>query len=231
MAVLSTLAAQARDWCLTGRDLLFPEAPETGRPARPIEPPFCQRCGEPFYGDLDLAFSCTNCGRRPWSLEWARAGFIAEGAVRDAIHAFKYGGHYHQVTRLGAWLDQAYEAHASAGGWDALVPVPLHPLRRRERGFNQSAELARELSRKRWIPMRPCLNRSKETVSQARQGRAARLRNLRNAFNLKSRFDVRGQNLLLIDDVFTTGATADACAHALRKVGAARVCVLTVARG
>jgi competence protein ComFC len=230
VAVLSTLAAQARGWGLTGLGLLFPEAPE-GRPARRIEAPFCQRCGEPFYGDLDLAFSCTNCGRRAWSLEWARAGFIAEGTVREAIHGFKYGRHYYQITRLGEWLDLAYEAHASAGGWDALVPVPLHPRRRRERGFNQSAELARQLSRSRKIPIRDCLRRRKETAVQARQVRAARLRNLRNAFDLKSRFDVAGQHLLLIDDVFTTGATADACAHALRKAGAARVCVLTVARG
>ena len=115
--------------------------------------------------------------------------------------------------------------------WDALVPIPLHPARRRERGFNQSAEIARWLGAKVGLRVEEGLIRVKPTPPQARLRRTERLRNLRGALALAPGFDPRGQRLLLCDDVFTTGATADACARVLKKEGADEVAALTVARG
>ncbi len=114
--------------------------------------------------------------------------------------------------------------------WDAIVPVPLYHRRRRERGFNQAAELAQGLGSKRKIRVMDCLYRYRETISQTKLERQARLENMADAFQLKQRFDVRGAHLLVIDDVFTTGATVNACAHALVQAGAGQLAVLTVAR-
>jgi ComF family protein len=114
--------------------------------------------------------------------------------------------------------------------WQALVPVPLYHRRRRERGFNQASEIARGLAAKRKVPVLDCLYRYRETVSQAKLDRKSRWENMNGAFRLKQRFDVKGLNLLLIDDVFTTGATVNACAQALAQAGASQLAVLTIAR-
>jgi competence protein ComFC len=150
--------------------------------------------------------------------------------VLEAIIGFKYHEQYYQRDRLIGWLAEAYDRHAGAGPWHALVPVPLYHRRRRERGFNQALELARGLGRKRRLPVWNCLRRGRETLSQTDLERAARWENMTGAFRAKAGFDVRGRNLLLIDDVFTTGATTDACAQVLVRAGAGQVAVLTVAR-
>jgi ComF family protein len=181
-------------------------------------------------------FVCTNCQERRWVLAWARAEYRAEGAVRTAIHAFKYNGDYFWLDQLTDWLEEGYRDWAAMESWDALVPVPLYWTREWRRGFNQARELAQELSRRVKVPCQDVLTRSRATGKQARLERAGRLRNMRRAFRLKKswwgrRFDVEGKSLLIIDDVFTTGATAEACARVLQQYGAKRVAVLTVARG
>jgi ComF family protein len=128
------------------------------------------------------------------------------------------------------WLTEAYDRHARAESWDALVPVPLHHRRHRARGFNQACEISRGLGANRLIRVLNCLYRYRETVSQTKLNRAARWENMAGAFRLKPGFDVRGMNLLLVDDVFTTGATVNACAQVLAKAGAGSLAVLTVAR-
>jgi len=110
------------------------------------------------------------------------------------------------------------------------VPVPLYHRRHRERGFNQALEIASGLAFKRKIPVLNCLYRYRETVSQTKLDRTARWENMAGAFRMKPRFDVKGRHLLVIDDVFTTGATVNACAHALDQAGARRLAVLTIAR-
>jgi ComF family protein len=162
--------------------------------------------------------------------------YRAEGVVRKSIHDFKYEGRFYWVKVLTQWLEEGFNAWAGSEPWDALVPVPLHVLRLRERGFNQARELARTLGQRVSLPCWDVLVRNKETTSQTYLERHQRLRNMRKAFHLKQpdwwgRFDVEGKNLLIIDDVFTTGATTDACARVLRKHGAARVAALTIARG
>jgi ComF family protein len=108
--------------------------------------------------------------------------------------------------------------------------VPLYHRRHRERGFNQAAEIAYGLTSERRVPVWNCLYRYRETLSQTKLDRNARWENMANAFRMKRGFDVTGRNLLVIDDVFTTGATVNACAEALAEAGASRLAVLTIAR-
>jgi ComF family protein len=212
-------------------ELLWPRPRLSTQGVPRVGHPLCERCGEPFVGDITSTFICTNCWKRTWSLEWARATYRAEGIVRESIHRMKYQGDYSLLEPLTDWLEEGYEEWARLIVWDALVPVPLHPRRFRERGFNQAAELARRLGERQGLQVWDCLKRTEQTDTQAKLSRAARLRNLRRAFELKKPFDVRGKALLIIDDVFTTGATTDRCARVLREGGAAYVACLTVARG
>jgi ComF family protein len=197
-----------------------------------IERPFCRQCGYPYPAlPRDGAvFVCDHCVEKKWHFQWARAGYRTEGQVREAIIGFKYGDQYYQRARLVDWLTEVFDEYARAGRWDALVPVPLYHRRRRERGFNQAAEIASGLAGKRKIRVLDCLYRYRETVSQTKLERTARWENMTGAFRLKRGFDVGGCNLLIIDDVFTTGATVNACAQALAQAGAGDLAVLTVAR-
>jgi ComF family protein len=192
----------------------------------------CQQCGYPYPGleSSDTPFICPHCVDRKWYFKWARSGFPTEGQIREAIIGFKYQDQYYQRGRLIQWLTETFDDYAQSGPWHALVPVPLYHRRRRERGFNQASELARGVAMKRQIPVLECLYRYRETVSQTKLERAARWENMSGAFQMKRGFDVRGQNLLIVDDVFTTGATVNACAQALAEAGAGQLAVLTVAR-
>ena len=173
---------------------------------------------------------CEKCVKHRWYFQWARATHRTKGQVLEAVVGFKYADQYYQYGRLVDWLTEAYDRHARAEAWDALVPVPLYHRRHRERGFNQANELARGLAKKRKLRVLDCLYRSRETVTQTKLAQNARWENMADAFQLKRGFDVAGLNLLVIDDVFTTGATTNACAQVLAKAGAESLAVLTVAR-
>jgi ComF family protein len=114
---------------------------------------------------------------------------------------------------------------------DAIVPVPLHPARRRERGFNQAEALAKWVAKRTAIPVLDCIERRSYTLTQTQFDRSERMRNLRNAFALRKNSAVVGKNLVLLDDVLTTGSTLHECAVVLRKAGAESVRAITVARG
>jgi ComF family protein len=219
-----------REWASTLLDLTFPEHPLPGSAPERVTAPYCSHCGDPFEGDVSDHFECYKCAGRTSYFSWARSAYRAAGQVREAVHGFKYEGQFFQRRQLIEWLEHGFSDHAVAISWEALVPVPLHPLRRRERGFNQSLELAQGLGRSRSLPVWDCLQRQRETSSQTSFDREQRWRNLRDAFAFKPGFDVQGKDLLLIDDVYTTGATCESCARTLRQAGAATVGVLTVAR-
>ena len=221
-----------RDWLGSFVDLVYPVEPLQGELPE-LKAPFCDRCGESFSGDIINPFNCSNCRGRKWSLSKARAAYRADGEVRELIHQFKYEEKFHHLPQLGKWIEEGFGRFFIDGGekWDALVPVPLYPLRRRERGFNQAEELAEWLGKRRGLPVWKALERVKMTQIQAKLRRSERLKNQRGAFDLKRGFDVSGRRLLIIDDVFTTGATVDACARVLCSQGAACVAALTVARG
>jgi ComF family protein len=148
--------------------------------------------------------------------------------VRECIHALKYGGQRRHAAVLAAIAAPAFAALPRP---DAVVPVPLHPARERERGFNQSALIARHLTAGSGIPVRSgWLVRARDTPPQVGRDLVARRANVDGAFTCPDPEAIRGQRIVILDDVATTGATLDACAAALRAAGAASISALVVAR-
>ena len=151
--------------------------------------------------------------------------------VRELIHRFKYQGHFYLRHQLAAWMAEGLaDARLRHPPAEALVPVPLHAARQREREFNQAEVLAREVSARAGLPVENLLRRTRYTSTQTQLDRDERMENLRGAFCLRQHAEVSGRHLLLIDDVFTTGSTVEECARVLLESGAASVRVLTVAR-
>lgn len=196
-----------------------------------IAAPFCQICSEPFEGRIDNTFSCPNCRERNFHFGCAVASYRFQGVVRDLILRFKYQGKLHLRHVLAGWLADNLADARLQHPFDRIVPVPLHPTRERERGFNQARILAELLARQTGAPVCHDLKRIRYTTTQTRFDRETRIENLRNAFRLRPSGDVRNLHLLLIDDVFTTGSTVDECARVLMEAGAASVRVVAVARG
>jgi ComF family protein len=147
--------------------------------------------------------------------------------LRELIHLFKYGRVATLARPLGDLMASALPRDER---FDAVAPVPLHWRRQWQRGFNQSELLARSLSRRTALPLIGALRRSHSTAIQAGLSNTARRRNVSKAFHCRRPDAVAGKRILLIDDVMTTGATAAACAAVLKRAGAARVALLTVAR-
>ena len=156
----------------------------------------------------------------------------SRGILRDLIHRFKYRGEVWVGDLLSDFLTQGLlDPRLNGCSFDAVVPVPLHPLRRREREFNQAEVLSRELTRKSKLAFCEALVRVRYTVTQTHFDRRRRMQNLRDAFKLRRNATVQGKDLLLVDDVLTTGSTLDECARVLLTAGARSVRALTVARG
>jgi ComF family protein len=207
---------------------------ECGRELPRVQPPFCQVCSQPFSGAFSDTFTCFNCEERHFRFDCAVTPYLSLDNVREIIHQFKYSHHQRLRHLLSRWLAEAMDdARLKTRPFDAIVPVPLHPARLRERGFNQAGVLAELLSKKTGIPVAQHLRRIRYTSAQALLERTERLVNLRNAFQVPpgQLASVKNRHFLLIDDVFTTGTTVDECAATLKKAGARSVCVATVARG
>lgn len=150
-----------------------------------------------------------------------------EGTLRTLIHLFKYSGMKPLAEPLGVLLDRVLPPELE---FDAVVPVPLHWRKKWSRGFNQAELLARHVARQRHIPVLNALRRKRSTATQAGLANAGRRRNVAGAFTERSARAIRGKRILLIDDVMTTGATANACAGVLKRCGAKSVSLLTLAR-
>jgi ComF family protein len=196
-----------------------------------IAPPFCEKCSEPFEGSINTAFSCANCAHRTIHFTAAVAAYRGRGIVRDVIHEFKYNRQIHLRHLVARWLRAALDDdRLRSQQCDVMVPVPLHPARQRERGFNQASLLAELLSGHTSIPCRPLLKRIRYTTTQTALDRSERMENLHNAFRLRKNADVRGLRVLLIDDVLTTGSTLSECARVLNRAGATSVHAATAAR-
>jgi len=173
-----------------------------------------------------------NCGDRELHFDFATSAYRSRGVVRDLIHNFKYNKQLHLRHPLGRMLSRGFaDPRVQARGIDGIVPVPLHSAREREREFNQAAVLASVASGRLGIPVLNALKRVRYTVTQTHFHREERFENLDGAFALRSRAEVCGKNLALVDDVLTTGSTADACARILKEAGASAVVVITAARG
>jgi len=188
--------------------------------------PLCDRCGDPLpFRPLDGSVPrCTRC-LVPGPIRRARAAGIYDGSLKAIIHAFKYDGRRSIARPLAALMrSRGNDLIARAA---AAVPVPLHPSRRRHRGFNQADDLARHLG----LRVVPALRRIRATATQADLPAARRQANVRGAFELtRAGIALRGEVVLLVDDVSTTGSTLDACGRALSEGGVAEVRALTAAR-
>jgi ComF family protein len=159
------------------------------------------------------------------------AAYRSRGIVRQLVHEFKYRNQIHLRHLIARWLGVALEDPRLSGErFDIIVPVPLHPARERERGFNQAALLAELFGLRTSIPVKPMLQRIRYTTTQTAFDRAERMENLHNAFRLRKKGDVRGLRVLLIDDVLTTGSTLSECARVLKRAGAISVHAATAAR-
>jgi competence protein ComFC len=197
-----------------------------------IEPPFCSRCGLPFEGEITQEFECPNCREAEWEFMSARSAVVAKDKMLEVIHGYKYSRALWFEPFLAELLIQRAQPQLRKDDWDWIVPVPLHPAKQREREFNQAETLGAWLSRATQIPMSThWLRRTVPTQSQTLLSREERLANMRKAFGFKGKQPLHGERIVLVDDVFTTGATTGACARILRAAGAGDICVWTVARG
>lgn len=198
------------------------------RSIRPLTPPLCDRCGDPLptWRSISVPLArCPRCRRTRREVDRARAIGAYDGALRAVIHALKYEGRRSLARPLAALM--RLRGEEVLAGADFLVPVPLHASRRRERGFNQAADLAHHLG----LPVSRALIRVRPTDAQTGLPAAQRHRNVRQAFAVAPRSrTVAGGIVVLIDDVSTTGATLDACARVLKDAGACEVRALTAAR-
>jgi ComF family protein len=195
-----------------------------------ITPPCCVRCGDALSAWRSADPLCARCRRRPPPFAIARSAGRYDGSLRQIVHAFKYGRRRLLAPPLGALLREA--GSDILAGADAVIPVPLHPVRAWHRGFNQADDLARQLGPPVW----PVLARTRHGPPQAGLPAARRHANVRAAFSIsrlrgwRYRRALRNSVVVLVDDVMTTGATMEACGRALVEAGARRVRVLTVAR-
>lgn len=204
-----------------------------------LEPPFCHRCGVPIGEGHRLCEPC-EAGEVPpfaWSQTLGRYG----GRLRDAIHRFKYDGKTALALPLGKLLADSLDAppspllRSSQGEsltFDVVVPVPLHPARYRQRGFNQSELLAKIVAQQRgWLLDTQGLQRVRRTRPQANLVRTDRVHNVLDAFTCQPLQRYAGKSVLIIDDVLTTGSTMREVARTIQEAGAERVCIVALARG
>jgi ComF family protein len=197
-----------------------------------IKEPICDRCGLPFGGEITASFECANCRETRLWFSHARSVVVANQLMLEIIHRYKYSRALWFEPFLGNLFANAGGPALRNQSWDAILPVPLHPAKRREREFNQAERLARHLGKAAGLPMEArALRRVKPTETQTRLNRAARADNVREAFQVAQPALVKGKRLVLVDDVFTTGATTNECARALHRAGAGAICVWTLARG
>ena len=194
---------------------------------RDLPEPRCPACGGALAGVLGACGECLAAAERPWLR--AVSVFPFQDAPRELVHRFKYQDQPWLARFLGGRLAANWHRHGGGHRPDAVVPVPLHPWREFRRGYNQAELLARELARALDCPLRSWLHRRRWTRQQARLDHAARQQNMRGVFRATP-LPAGRPAVLLVDDVFTTGATLEAAARELLAAGAGSVRVATIAR-
>jgi ComF family protein len=194
------------------------------------EPPVCPICGHERVTSPERCPLCGQ-GRGPHALDGIRAAVVYEGAARQAVLALKFRGQRRIAEPLGKMLAEVCQREQVPV--DMIVPVPLHPVRKRQRGYNQAALLAKHCAAHLGVPMRnDLLTRSRDTAPQASLPAAERHANVANAFALSpnAKSALAGKHIVLIDDVTTTGSTLDAAANALRAGTPASIWGIVLAR-
>lgn len=233
-------AAEHEAWHRRLRGLIKPlVCPSCTKDIRIVESPICHCCGAMFKSREGKDHLCGDCLESPKKFTIARSPGIYDGALMEVIHRLKYHNKIQLAGPMELFLFEYFLDTFDPETVDGIIPVPLHPRRMRQRGFNQSYLLVRHWEQwavscgaGRFVKKvrRDILFRKRWTPPQTGLGRKARLKNLNNAFGIADRKRVRGKRLLLVDDVYTTGATVGACAKVLMASGAEQVQVLTLAR-
>jgi ComF family protein len=239
------LIGAARAGLRRASDLLFPPGcPACGRMTaahgalcqacwvdiRFIERPYCEVLGRPFAHDLGAGFLSAEAIADPPDFGRLRSVCVFDGAGRRLVHALKYRDHTELAPMMARWMARA--GVDLVAGCEVIVPIPLHRFRLVSRRFNQAADLARALSAQVGRPMLPdVLRRRRRTLQQVGLDKAAREANMKGAFEVTpaGRAALFGRRVLLIDDVYTTGATVSAATRTLKRAGATSVDVLTFA--
>jgi len=198
---------------------------------RLVQPPYCLLCGDPAQGDLPTTYFCRSCSKRKPYFDCARSAAVYAGLTKNMILDFKYRGAVWLSTDLGQLMLACLHTHFHAPHIDCVTYVPLHKTRERQRTYNQSCLLAGEIADRLDGKVADCLERVQVTESQTHLTAAEREANVRDKFAVKRSYVLKGQRVLLVDDVMTTGATVNECARVLKESGAREVLVLTVARG
>jgi ComF family protein len=205
----------------------------------PIESPICSTCGIVFKSRVGEDHVCGECLSTPKSFGMARSAGVYDQVVMAAIHCLKYNGKIQLARPLGMLLFFIFCRFWNENRPDLIIPVPLHNKKLRRRGFNPSFLLVREWGSfaralEDGFPVIPVsddvLLRTRWTKSQTGLGRKERLKNIKDAFDVNDSSRINGKKILLIDDVYTTGATAIECSKVLLAAGASNVDVLTLAR-
>lgn len=195
-----------------------------------IMSPLCTVCGIPFTGVGDDHI-CGKCLTHPPHFDCARAHLLYEGPARDMIHSFKYQHRTHLRRPLALLALKGMTDFITQQAPDVIIPVPLHRSRLRKRGFNQAVLLGNLFSSRLAIPMLVNgLIRTRQTEPQIDLSAEERRNNVKGAFSTARPADVAGKQILLLDDVMTTGSTVNECAKELKKAGSSSVLVVTIAR-
>lgn len=209
-----------------------------------IKPPFCDACGKPFYFQYDLpsenSYWCGTCRTETHYFDKARSLGKYEGVFKEALVSYKYKGRRELLKDfIKIYLQSQYNYYFiprkkdvdKIHGMDFILYVPLHKKKLRERGFDQAFLIAREISKLSNIPLKAdLLFKKKETPPQAALKKQVRIKNLKGAFDVRDSSSLKGKNVLLVDDVITTGVTVNECSKVLKENGADRVDVFTLAR-
>jgi len=210
----------------------------------PVPAPFCTTCGRPFESQSGENHQCGNCIQNKSVCHRIRAAGIYNGPIKSIIHALKYKNNVHLARPLGNLLFSSFMTYYDINMIDMVIPVPLHISRLKKRGFNQAVMLTRQwpalinrgdanrkMNTERFIHI-DCKNlvRKRQTLSQTGLGKNKRKQNVKGAFAVTDRSKISGKRILLIDDVYTTGATCNECANTLIAGGAETVSLLTLAR-
>jgi len=194
--------------------------------------PFCIRCGRHLNGDAEIETICADCINRTYSFNKAWQCCEYEGLAKELIHKFKYNKKLFLKDALVDILYNFSRSYIDIDTIDAIISTPMHRSNFRKRGFNQAALLSGNLSKILAVPyLKNALIKTKNTKKQITLNRKERLKNIKDCFCAVKGLNLNKRRLLLIDDVFTTGATANECSKVLMAAGAKSVSVLTVARG
>jgi len=205
---------------------IAPICPDCWQMIHPYRGPLCQRCGKPLVSPVSSI--CGGCLKDEPPFKLARSFGLYEGVLKKAINLLKYQG----IKRLSKPLSELILQTIEIPAVDAVVPVPLHERRLKEREFNQSALIARHIAKRLGIPLLPdCLIKTRDTMPQVGLSMKERAKNIKKAFEIKDRDLLNGKDIMLVDDVFTTGATVRECSKVLKKGGAGDIYVITIAHG